>query len=114
MSLTPPHTLTPTELAARRQNARKSTGPRTVAGKARVRLNALRHGWRSARWRRFLLALGIKPRPFLRLDRRVRLPGEDSSLIAKTLMRIWLERNEGMRPRSRKGPPRDKQSGEVI
>jgi hypothetical protein len=40
--------------------------------------------------------------------------GEDSSLIAKTLVRIWLERNEGRRPRSRKGPPRDEQSGEVV
>ncbi len=114
MSLMPPLALTPMELVARRQNARKSTGPRTVEGKARVRLNSLQHGWRSVRWRRFLLALGIKPHALFRLDRRLRLPGEDSSPIAQKLRRIWLERNEGRRPRSTKGPRRDEQSGEVI
>lgn len=36
--------LTPAKLAANRRNARKSTGPRTAAGKARSRLNALKHG----------------------------------------------------------------------
>src|ERR1700738_4735365 len=30
--------------AANRRNARRSTGPRTAAGKARVKQNALRHG----------------------------------------------------------------------
>ncbi|MBM1171286.1 hypothetical protein [Microvirga arabica] len=35
---------TATRQAANRANARQSTGPRTVAGKARSRLNALRHG----------------------------------------------------------------------
>jgi hypothetical protein len=40
-------------MEARRQNARKSTGPRSERGKRRVALNALRHGafarppWRS-------------------------------------------------------------------
>ena len=36
--------LTPGSLAARRANALKSTGPRTARGKARVSLNALKHG----------------------------------------------------------------------
>ena len=36
--------LTARSLAARRANARKSTGPRTPCGKARVSLNALKHG----------------------------------------------------------------------
>lgn len=36
--------MTEAELAARRANARKSTGPRTPAGKARSRLNSLKHG----------------------------------------------------------------------
>jgi hypothetical protein len=36
--------LTPASLAARRANARKSTGPRTEQGKARAALNSLQHG----------------------------------------------------------------------
>ena len=36
--------LTPASHAARRANARKSTGPRTVRGKARAALNGLKHG----------------------------------------------------------------------
>jgi hypothetical protein len=32
------------KIAANRRNAQRSTGPRTKAGKARVRRNALRHG----------------------------------------------------------------------
>jgi hypothetical protein len=37
--------LTPAELAARRANARKSTGPRTPAGKRRSSRNAMKHGF---------------------------------------------------------------------
>jgi hypothetical protein len=37
--------LSPRRLAARRANARKSTGPRTPKGKTIVRLNALKHGF---------------------------------------------------------------------
>lgn len=44
MSLRKSPTRTTAFLAACRSNARKSTGPRTAAGKARTRLNALQHG----------------------------------------------------------------------
>jgi hypothetical protein len=47
MSLRKSPTLTPALLAAIRQNSKKSTGPRTARGKARSRLNSLRHGGRS-------------------------------------------------------------------
>src|ERR1041384_2809941 len=35
---------TPAQLAANRDNAKKSTGPRTVEGKEASRFNALKHG----------------------------------------------------------------------
>jgi len=56
--------LTPRSLAARRANALKSTGPRTPCGKARVSLNALKHGrsmgpaGRAPRFRERLLRAG--------------------------------------------------------
>lgn len=46
MSLRKSPTLTPALLASNRRNAKKSTGPRTVRGKAWSRLNHLRHGGR--------------------------------------------------------------------
>ncbi len=36
--------MTPKQLAANRRNARKSTGPRTAAGRAVSRMNAVKHG----------------------------------------------------------------------
>jgi hypothetical protein len=41
-------TVTPRMATANRRNARLSTGPRTLRGKAQSSLNALRHGRRSA------------------------------------------------------------------
>jgi hypothetical protein len=43
MPFAPKRQLTPLELAARRRNAQKSTGPRTAAGKFRSSLNSLEH-----------------------------------------------------------------------
>ena len=36
--------ISPRKLAANQENARRSTGPRTPEGKAKVRHNALKHG----------------------------------------------------------------------
>jgi hypothetical protein len=46
------------KIAANRNNAKKSTGPRTAAGRATSRLNARRHG----------LATGIRADPAIRDD----------------------------------------------
>ena len=61
MSLRKSPTLTPALLAANRTNAKKSTGPRTVRGKAWSRLNRLRHGARSPEYINFLTALLAAP-----------------------------------------------------
>lgn len=61
MSLRKSPTLTPELLKANRRNARKSTGPRTARGKAQVRFNALRHGWRSRYYRALRKALLLAP-----------------------------------------------------
>ncbi len=47
MSLRRSPTLAPALLASQRRKAGKSTGPRTAPGKAKSRLNRLRHGRRS-------------------------------------------------------------------
>ena len=44
MSLRKPTRLTPARLDAARRNAQRSTGPRSEAGKQRMRMNALKHG----------------------------------------------------------------------
>jgi hypothetical protein len=57
VSLRKSPTLTPALLAANRRNSQKSTGPRTVRGKAQTRMNALRTGDRSRLRRNLLRAL---------------------------------------------------------
>src|SRR5258708_627267 len=38
-------TVTPRKIKSNRQNSRKSTGPKTAAGKKRVSMNAVKHGF---------------------------------------------------------------------
>ena len=54
-------TMTPARLEANRQNARKSTGPRTARGKAYSRLNALKSGVHSPFFTSVLRALDAAP-----------------------------------------------------
>jgi len=53
------------ELKARRENAKKSTGPRTEMGKARVSANALKHGYHADKIAyQAMIALGEDPEEF--------------------------------------------------
>jgi len=61
MSLRKSSTLTAALLASNRQNARKSTGPRTAQGKAWSRLNRMRHGAYSPEYIIFCNALFYAP-----------------------------------------------------
>jgi len=61
--------LSPARLAANRRNAKKSTGPKTKAGKRRVALNARRLA--PPEMERQLEALGEDPHDFRRLHRDV-------------------------------------------
>jgi hypothetical protein len=57
MSLRKSPTMTEARLEANRRSAKKSTGPRTAAGKARSRMNGFRHGMRSPEYVKLLTAL---------------------------------------------------------
>jgi hypothetical protein len=61
MSLLKPRVVTPARRAANLRNALKSTGPRTIRGKAQASLNSLRHGHYSRTYRQFWLALFEAP-----------------------------------------------------
>src|SRR4051812_4066300 len=81
-------------IAANRLNCRRSTGPRTLAGKAVVRRNALRHGLDAAPG---VLLPGEDPaeRDSLvrayRDDLRPRTPAEED-IVARLAETAWLER----------------------
>ncbi len=91
MSLLRRHPLSERELAARRANAQRSTGPRTARGKARSRLNALKHGGRSRRLAAFLKQAGIDLCRLDPLARMFRLPGERTDPILSIFVRGCLE-----------------------
>ncbi len=92
MGLIRRHGLTARGLAARRRNAPRSTGPRTGWGKARVSLNALRHGERSVHFRPFLGSVGLRPKRFFLLDRVLRLPSARGKPPRSAFLNVWLKR----------------------
>jgi hypothetical protein len=107
--------LTPESLAARWANALKSTGPRTARGKARVSLNALKHGRyaaRSARLRERLIQAGYRQQEIL--------CGQIRSRIAQAFgaqnpaSRRWADQCAtkvwclATRPKAQKGPQKTK------
>jgi hypothetical protein len=87
---------TPAQIAANRRNARKSTGPRTAAGKAVSSRNALRHGLAA----RAAIVLGEDPADLQRFraelraalapkDGREELLAETAAEAAWRLRRVW-------------------------
>ena len=73
MSLRKSPQLTPQLLAATRQNAQHSTGPRNAAAKQNSKLNALKHGAyvRDDNQRQAMLALGEDPEQFQTLTQEL-------------------------------------------
>ena len=73
MSLRKSPQLTPALLAAARQNAQHSTGPRSPAAKQNVKLNSLKHGGRVSDENRCqaMLALGEDPQEFENLKQEL-------------------------------------------
>jgi len=74
MSLRKSPQLTPALLAAARNNAQHSTGPRSPAAKQNSKLNALKHGGRVSDENRYqaMLALGEDPQEFENLKQELR------------------------------------------
>jgi len=74
MSLRKSTCLTPQRLDAARQNAQRSTGPRSEAGKCHCRMNALKHGERSdpENQNAVMRALGEDPARFETLKQELR------------------------------------------
>ncbi len=88
--------LTAAELAARRRNAQKSTGPRTPEGKRRSALNSLKK-YLCPHWRAFLIPLkGQDPREYRRLHRDlIALLQPDNSFfrsLVRDLAEAWWEK----------------------
>ncbi len=73
MSLRKSPELTPELLEAARRNAQHATGPRSAAGKEKVKMNALKHGFYAAAENHQLamLALGEDPQEFQALEREL-------------------------------------------
>ena len=102
--------LSAARLAANRRNARKSTGPRTRAGKRRAALNSRRHNLCPPDLEHYLKARGEDPREFRRLYRdlvAIFQPHEAAGVRAVELLALtWWEKARRMRNWIGTGPGR--------
>ena len=94
MGLTKPISVTEKKTAANRQNAQRSTGPRTEAGKERSSLNALCHGiYSNLRTRVAMIELGEDPDEFDELVDRLKRCwgcGQDPLIDVEVEELAWL------------------------
>ena len=92
MSLRKSPTITEARLEANRRNAKRSTGPRTEAGKARSRMNSLRHGGRSPEYLGVLAALGdAAPGAILRVGEACLTPAERMHPLYLRLVEMFTQ-----------------------
>jgi len=89
------------QIAANRRNALKSTGPRTVAGKQRSRLNALKHGLNAQSFRKAMPGLGEDPREYERMHRdlidSLQPANRLEAKLVEDLARLWWKKARGER-----------------
>jgi hypothetical protein len=94
-------TSSPLRIAANRRNALKSTGPRTVAGKRRVALNARRRDLCSEELERQLRARREDPQEFCRLHRDLiaifRPKGRAAVEAVEQMARTWWDKARRIR-----------------
>ena len=82
--------VTPARLAANRENARRSTGPRTAAGKSRSALNALRTGARSKTMKLTWQVIAEAPVGGVRrMARQVMTPAERAHPMVAPLLNLY-------------------------
>jgi hypothetical protein len=84
--------MTLARLEANRLSAKKSTGPRTAAGKAYSRMNALRHGARSAEYMNLVKALcDAEPGAILRVGEGCLAAAEKTHPVYLQLIELFTE-----------------------
>ncbi len=91
----------PKQLAAVRQNAKKSTGPGTEMGKRLASGNSLKTGLYAQAHRRHMLALGEDPQAYERLHQGLReaYPSTDmvQEMLLEDIAQLWWKRIRGAR-----------------
>jgi hypothetical protein len=101
MPLRKPTQLSERKTAANRENARRSTGPRTPAGKRRASLNALTHGLRARALGQTMRELGESPQDYARLHLALLSSFQPANAVeaklVEDLARLWWKKDRADR-----------------
>ena len=91
MSIRKSTCLTPQRLDAARHNSQRSTGPRSEAGKERMKMNALKHGCDAAPENEaaVMRALGEDPERYAALQRELPPPTAPATRSGTTKSPTW-------------------------